>query len=81
MSDAVQNSAAPVTTRIELVIRRRIFSNHYAPGEALPTELQLAEELGASRGVISNALTSIALEGLIKQGRGRGTRVSGDDKS
>jgi len=81
MSSITINSSSPVTARIIKSIRGRIFSNHYAPGEVLPSELQLAEELGASRGVISNALSEIAADGLIEQSRGRGTHVLADNDS
>lgn len=57
-------------------LRRRIASGELAPGEAVPTEGQLAEQWRTSRGPIRNALAELRLEGLIETARGRAARVA-----
>jgi GntR family transcriptional regulator len=62
--------------RIADVIRERIASGHYAPGSTLPKEDDLARDLGTTRGTVSNALSVLVAEGLVRQVRGRGTYVN-----
>lgn len=57
-------------------LRRRIASGELAPGVAVPTEGQLAEQWQTSRGPIRNALAELRLEGLIETARGRPARVA-----
>jgi GntR family transcriptional regulator len=57
-------------------LRARISSGELAPGDAVPTEGQLAEQWQTSRGPIRNALAELRLEGLIETARGRPARVA-----
>jgi GntR family transcriptional regulator len=52
----------------------------WRPGEALPSEFQLAAELGVSQGTVRKALDSLAREGLVIRHQGRGTYVVEHDK-
>lgn len=56
-------------------IRNRIKNGIYPPGECLPREDQLAEELGQHRATINRALKILAAEGLVRVHRGKGTFV------
>jgi GntR family transcriptional regulator len=57
------------------VLRTRIAEGAYAPGEALPSEQRLADELGVSRVTINKALTLLRASGDVKVRRGSGTFV------
>jgi GntR family transcriptional regulator len=57
--------------RIGDELRRRIFDGELAVGDAVPSESQLAEDFGASRGTVRQALAGLRIEGLIGGGRGR----------
>lgn len=57
-----------------------IVSGDYAEGEQLPTELQLAEQLGASRLVIREAMKVLAAKGLVGIRPRTGTRVRPRDE-
>lgn len=57
------------------VLRRRIEDGAYAPGEALPSEQRLADELGVSRVTVNKALTLLRASGDVKVRRGYGTYV------
>jgi len=48
------------------------------PGEALPTELELAGTLQIARSTVRRALDDLGREGLINRVRGRGTFISRD---
>jgi GntR family transcriptional repressor for pyruvate dehydrogenase complex len=52
-----------------------IAGGQYAPGEFLPTEQALADEYGASRNVIREALKVLTTRGLVEVLHGSGTRV------
>lgn len=53
----------------------RINSNHWPPGELIPTESELAKELGCARATVNRALSSLAEAGLLDRRRKVGTRV------
>ena len=54
-----------------LELRRRIVAGQYPLGEPLPSEAQLCEEFGVSRGTVRQALGSLRVDGLVGGGRGR----------
>lgn len=59
-------------------LRRRIRTGRLAAGAFLPGERRLAAALGAARGTLCRALATLAQEGLLARGQGRGTQVAGD---
>jgi DNA-binding FadR family transcriptional regulator len=69
--------AAPSTRSAAIHDRLRgaILSGSYAPGEALPSERQLAEELGAGRHAVREALKRLQQAGLVRISQGGATRV------
>lgn len=67
---------SPLHSQIEDVLRELIRSGRVAPGTELPGELELAASLGLSRHTIRHALATLAIEGLVRRERGRGTHVS-----
>jgi DNA-binding GntR family transcriptional regulator len=71
----------PVAEQVEDIIRERIHSGAYPPGERIPSEDNLAEELQVSRASIRSALTVMATEGLIVRRQGDGTYASSPRKS
>ena len=48
----------------------------FVPGEKLPNELYLAQELGVSRATLREAIQSLAVQGVLEVRRGCGTFVS-----
>jgi len=56
-------------------LRQSIASGRLAPGDAVPTEGELAAKWSTSRGPIRNALAALRSEGLIETTRGRPSRV------
>jgi len=57
--------------RIADELRGRIDRGELVPGAALPSEAQLREQFGASRGTIRAALATLRREGLIDGSQGR----------
>jgi GntR family transcriptional regulator, uxu operon transcriptional repressor len=78
--------AAPSPTRLpaytqELVdlILERSGADASGPGTKLPTERQLASELGVTRTMIRHALAALEAEGRVSREVGRGTFLRGGD--
>jgi len=61
----------PMHARIADELRGRIDRGELIPGAALPSEAQLREQFGASRGTIRAALATLRREGLIDGSQGR----------
>jgi GntR family transcriptional regulator len=54
----------------------RIVNGQWGPGQALPTENELALELGVSQGTVRKALDAMVSEKLIERRQGKGTYVA-----
>ena len=56
--------------------RHRIDCGIWKPGDRIPNEAQLAEELGCARATVNRALRDLALQGFLERRRRGGTRVA-----
>lgn len=56
-------------------VRRLIAAEDLRPGDFLPTEASISEELGISRMAVAKALTSLKNEGFVERCAGRGTTL------
>jgi GntR family transcriptional repressor for pyruvate dehydrogenase complex len=57
-------------------IKEAILAGQWAPGEALPTEPELAEAFGVSRAVVRDATRMLVAQGLVEAQHGRGVFVT-----
>ena len=55
----------------QIVVEKRL-----SPGEKLPNELELSQEMGVSRATLREAIRTLAAQGVLEVRRGRGTFVS-----
>jgi GntR family transcriptional regulator len=62
--------------KVENIIRQRLIENIWKPGDALPSEIQLATELDVSQGTVRKALNDMVAENLLYRRQGLGTFVS-----
>lgn len=79
-STTVSPSSRPATCqrvsdRVADRLLARIASGEWAPGQRLPGERQLAEEMGVSRVSVRAALQMLKTQGLVDAVQGGGTRV------
>ncbi|MEU4423218.1 FCD domain-containing protein [Actinoplanes sp. NPDC024001] len=65
----------PLVHQISDEFRQLIATGQWPVGTRIPGELQLAEELGVSRGTVREALRSLSLTGLLEPRVGDGTYV------
>jgi GntR family transcriptional repressor for pyruvate dehydrogenase complex len=57
-------------------LKEAVLDGQWAPGEALPTEPELAEAFGVSRAVVRDATRMLAAQGLVEAQHGRGVFVT-----
>lgn len=68
-------TSATASGRVYADLRAGILAGHYAPGDALPSERRLSEDLQTSRHGIREALKRLQQAGLITISQGGATRV------
>lgn len=72
------NNSLPLYKQIANKIKKDIQSANLSYGDAIPTELKLAETYGASRVTIRQAIKLLVEEGLLFKIQGSGTYISHD---
>ncbi|NKB62630.1 MAG: histidine utilization repressor [Gammaproteobacteria bacterium] len=70
------DTSVPMYQQIKNAIKGQILSGDWQPGYMIPSENQLAMELGASRMTINRPLRELTAEGLLKRVHGLGTFVA-----
>jgi GntR family transcriptional regulator len=71
-----KSSAVPYYRQIKAEVRSLIARGRLKPGDMLPTEFTLSEQLGVSRLVVHRALHELVTEGLLIRQRAKGTFVA-----
>lgn len=66
----------PLYQQVDHSVRQRLIDNVWKPGEAIPSEMQLASELKVSQGTVRKALNALVAENLLERRQGLGTFVS-----
>jgi GntR family transcriptional regulator len=70
-----KNESVALYEQVAAEIRRAIAEGEAAPGERLPSAIDLAEVIGVNKNTVMRALHILRDEGLIDFTRGRGIRV------
>jgi GntR family transcriptional regulator len=69
----------PLYRQVKDALVARIASGAWRPGEALPSEFEIAAELATSQGTVRKALDEMTAERLVVRRQGRGTFVARHD--
>jgi DNA-binding FadR family transcriptional regulator len=72
-------TAETLSRRITRELIASIIQGHYGPGDLLPTEEELCEQLGVSRSVVREATKAVTILGMVRSRQGRGTEVLPDE--
>lgn len=75
-SDLDRSGAAPLHLQITESLRREILGHDLPPGAALPSESDLQQRFGVSRGVVRQAIARLAEDGLVHRHQGRPSIVA-----
>ena len=71
------NNENPLSARVRDEILQLItMEKRYLPGDKLPNEFELSQELGVSRATLREAVRVLASQGYLEVRRGKGTYVS-----
>lgn len=70
----------PLYAQVKAIFIGRLADGVWAPGAGLPSEGQLAAEIGVSQGTVRKALDELAAENLLVRRQGRGTFVAEHDE-
>jgi GntR family transcriptional regulator len=71
-----EHASAPLYRQAKRQLIAAIEDGRYAPGDALPSETQLAQALGVSIGTLRHAVDELAAEHIVVRRQGRGTFVA-----
>lgn len=75
-SEATQFSYKPLYVQVKDRLVRRLIDGAWQPGQLIPSEMELAREIGVSQGTIRKALDAMSSENLLVRRQGRGTYVA-----
>jgi GntR family transcriptional regulator len=74
---SLSEASQPLYHRVYREISKEIENGALQPGDRLPSERWLCDELGVSRATVRRAIEELTADGLV-EGRGRGSFVIGD---
>ena len=66
----------PLYEKVRLTLVDRMISGVWLPGQMVPSEFKIADDLGVSQGTVRKALDEMAGAGLLVRKQGRGTFVA-----
>jgi GntR family transcriptional regulator len=66
----------PLYRQVYDIVVRRVANGDWRPGEALPSEQNLARELGVSQGTMRKVLNELTAEKLLERRQGKGTYLA-----
>src|SRR4249919_376004 len=75
---ATQNTPAfrPLYLQIRDLLLRDMETRQWRPGEALPSEIELAARFGVAQGTVRKAIDALAANNLVVRRQGKGTFVA-----
>src|SRR5258706_12133997 len=67
---------SPLYQQIKTLITRSLESGEWRPGEAIPSEMDLAARFKVSQGTVRKAIDELATDNLLVRRQGKGTFVA-----
>ena len=74
-------SYKPLYLQVKDSLVRRLIDGAWQPGQLIPSEMELAREVGVSQGTIRKALDVMTAESMLVRRQGRGTFVAEPEES
>ena len=66
----------PLYEQIKILLTQSLVSGEWKPGEAIPSELELASRFQVSQGTVRKAIDALAGENIVVRRQGKGTFVA-----
>ena len=66
----------PLYGQIRALVEHALEAGEWAPGEAIPSEFELASRFGVSQGTVRKAVQALAADNLLVRRQGKGTFVA-----
>jgi GntR family transcriptional regulator len=76
LADADAPAFSPLYQQIKALITRSLQAAEWKPGEAIPSEMELAARFKVSQGTVRKAIDELATENLLVRRQGKGTFVA-----
>ncbi|MBA8867091.1 DNA-binding GntR family transcriptional regulator [Pantoea agglomerans] len=81
MTTVLKDSEVPLYLQVSEWIRENIYQGDLTTGDRVPSENQIMDMLGVSRGTVKKAVTMLVNEGMLVQVQGKGTFVKSENIS
>src|SRR5689334_11207342 len=66
----------PLYVQIKRLLEKSLETHEWRPGQAIPSETELAARFGVSQGTVRKAIDALAADNLVVRRQGKGTFVS-----
>src|SRR3954469_24648750 len=76
MKKATAPSFRPLYEQIKILLTQSLVSGEWKPGEAIPSEIELASRFRVSQGTVRKAIDELAAENIVVRRQGKGTFVA-----
>jgi len=76
LADADAPAFSPLYQQIKALITKSLQAGEWKPGEAIPSEMELAARYKVSQGTVRKAIDELATENLVVRRQGKGTFVA-----
>src|SRR5450432_4528863 len=73
---ATTPSFRPLYEQIKILLTQSLVSGEWKPGEAIPSEMELAARFRVSQGTVRKAIDELASEHILMRRQGKGTFVA-----
>lgn len=72
----ISPSFQPLYQQIKTLITNSLIASEWGPGDAIPSEVDLAARYGVSQGTVRKAIDALAAENIVVRRQGKGTFVA-----
>ena len=76
MKKAATPSFRPLYEQIKILLTQSLVAGEWKPGEAIPSEMELATRFSVSQGTVRKAIDALASEHILMRRQGKGTFVA-----
>ncbi|MGB8855782.1 MAG: GntR family transcriptional regulator [Burkholderiales bacterium] len=73
---SIPPSFRPLYDQIKILITQSLIAGEWSPGEAIPSEIELAARYKVSQGTVRKAIDELASENIVVRRQGKGTFVA-----